>query len=226
MSEPGRAGHVLPFDGRNRTKETVVHMILQRVLGAVAVLGAGLALAACDNVSAGSPTTPDSTTVPTAQSNLSDAIGSTATTSTNGSPSANRGGGSSGGSGSGSGGSSGGGKSTSSTSPPATATATISVKKQPLCPRQGTPDAPFSTPGQDVTITWKVTGASGAALSVDQPGLYGAYGSNYGASGELTLPFACGNKPGKTSHTYTVWPAGVKTVSKSITVSATNNPSS
>jgi hypothetical protein len=99
------------------------------------------------------------------------------------------------------------------------------VKKQPLCPRNGTPDAPFTTPGQDVTISWKVTGATKAALSVDQPNHYAAYGSDYPASGELTLPFSCNNTAGKTSHTYTVWPAGNKTVSKSITVSATNNPS-
>jgi hypothetical protein len=197
-------------------------MILQRVLGVVAVIGAGFALAGCNNVSAGSPTDQ----LPTVATTTSDTAqpATTATTksgSTGGQANSSGGSGKSGGSSNGGSGS-GGGKSTSSSSPPS-ASATISVKKQPLCPRNGTPDAPFSTPGQDVTIAWKVTGATKAALSVDQPNHYASYGSDYPTSGELTLPFSCNNTPGKTSHTYTVWPAGNKNVSKSITVSATNN---
>jgi hypothetical protein len=193
-------------------------MILQRVLGVVAVIGTGFALAGCNNVSAGSPTTQQPSVATTTTSDT--APPATATTKSGAQGNSSGGSGGSSNSGSGSGGS----KSTSSSSPPS-ASATISVKKQPLCPRNGTPDAPFSTPGQDVTIAWKVTGATKAALSVDQPSQYAAYGSDYPASGELTLPFSCNNTPGKTSHTYTVWPSGNKNVSKSITVSATNNPS-
>jgi hypothetical protein len=192
-------------------------MILQRVLGAVAVIAA---LAGC-NVSAGSPTTQLPTVVP--ESTFDTAAPVTTATTKSGTTGGQ--GSSSGGSGGSSGGGgSGGGKSTSTSSPPS-GSVTVSVKKQPLCPRNGTPDSPFSTPGQDVTISWKVTGATKAAISVDQPNHYGSYGSDYPASGELTLPFSCNNTTGKTSHTYTVWPAGNKNVSKSVTVSATNNPS-
>ncbi|MET0233146.1 MAG: hypothetical protein ABW224_00760 [Kibdelosporangium sp.] len=214
-------------------------MTTNRLLGVAAVIGAGLALAGCNNVSAGSPTTqPPTTQPPTVASSGAPGTGQPATTATtkagsgggtsggsdNGGSSSGGSNNSGGGNSGGSGGGGGGGKSTSSSSPPP-ATASISVKKQPLCPRTGTPDAPFTTPGQDVTITWKVTGATGAAISLDQPNHYGSYGSSYPASGELTLPFSCNNTPGKTSHTYTVWPAGNKSVSRSITVSATNNPS-
>ncbi|WP_132126443.1 hypothetical protein [Actinocrispum wychmicini] len=111
---------------------------------------------------------------------------------------------------------------TSATSKPAP-TVSISVVRQPTCPVHGTPDAPFSSPGTDVIISWKVTGASGAAVAVDNPNIYGAYGM-YDATGQLTLAFGCSGTTGKTTHTYTVWSAGVKDVSKTISVSATNNP--
>ncbi|HEU5475619.1 MAG TPA: hypothetical protein VFV67_33675 [Actinophytocola sp.] len=103
------------------------------------------------------------------------------------------------------------------------ATVTLAVVRQPTCPVRGTPDAPFSTPGTDVIIEWKVTGAGGAALAVDDPTRYAAYGM-YPAAGQLSLGFGCGTGPGTTTHTYTVWPAGIKNVSKTISVSATNNP--
>jgi hypothetical protein len=83
----------------------------------------------------------------------------------------------------------------------------------------GTPDAPYSAPGTDVAIAWSVTGAKGAAIAVDNPGVYGAYGSDFGASGKLTLSFPCDGQ-GTTTHTYTVWPAGTHDVSRTITVSA------
>jgi hypothetical protein len=69
-----------------------------------------------------------------------------------------------------------------------------------------------------VKLSWTVTGAGGAAIAVDNPDVYGAYGSDYPASGSLDLPFSCGS--GTTTHTYTVWPAGAKNVSKTISVSA------
>jgi hypothetical protein len=109
--------------------------------------------------------------------------------------------------------------------PPTSAAAepvSISVVRQPTCPVHGTPEAPFSSPGTDVVISWKVTGATKAALSVDNPKVYAAYGT-YEASGQLSLAFPCDTSPGSTTHTYTVWPAGNKNVSKTISVSARNN---
>jgi hypothetical protein len=106
-------------------------------------------------------------------------------------------------------------------SPPAPAAKVTSLRvvQQPTCPVHGTPDAPYSAPGTDVVIAWSVSGAKGAAIAVDNPGIYGAYGSDYPASGKLTLSFGCDSR-GTTTHTYTVWPAGVHDVSRTITVSA------
>ncbi|WP_214402550.1 hypothetical protein [Pseudonocardia lacus] len=102
---------------------------------------------------------------------------------------------------------------------PAPKVTSLEVAQQPSCPIQGTPDAPFSQPGTDVKIAWSVSGASGAAVAVDDPGRYGAYGRDYPASGSLTLSFPCG-ATGTTTHTYTVWPAGAEGSPKTITVSA------
>ena len=93
------------------------------------------------------------------------------------------------------------------------------VVQQPTCPVHGTPDAPFSKPGTDVVIAWSVSGAKGAAIAVDNPDVYGAYGSDYPASGKLSLSFGCDSQ-GTTTHSYTVWPAGAHDVSRTITVSA------
>ncbi len=104
-------------------------------------------------------------------------------------------------------------------SAPAPKITSFRVVQQPTCPVHGTPDAPFSAPGTDVVIAWSVSGANGAAIAVDNPAVYGAYGSDYPASGKLSLPFGC-NSQGTTTHTYTVWPAGAHGVSRTITVSA------
>ncbi|MCP2268532.1 hypothetical protein [Actinokineospora diospyrosa] len=115
---------------------------------------------------------------------------------------------------------------TTTTSRPVTNAAKIvsfTVVSKPACPVLAKPGAPFSSPGAPVVIAWKITGAEGAAISVDSPGMYGSYGSDYAASGQLELSFPCETTPGKTTHTYTVWPKGLKTVSQSLTVSATNN---
>ncbi|OJY52280.1 hypothetical protein [Pseudonocardia sp. 73-21] len=102
---------------------------------------------------------------------------------------------------------------------PAPAIASFRVVHQPVCAVHGTPDAPFSTPGSGVTIAWSVTGADGAALAVDDPTTYGAYGTSFPAKGQQEFPFSC--TPGTTtSHTFTVWPAGAKGTSKTLTVSA------
>ncbi len=115
------------------------------------------------------------------------------------------------------GGSATGGQSGGSRSTPAIAS--FRVVSQPVCAVHGTPDAPFSTPGKGVTIAWSVTGVDGAALAVDNPTTYGAYGTSYPAKGQQEFPFAC--TPGTTtSHTFTVWPAGAEGTSRTLTVSA------
>jgi hypothetical protein len=83
-----------------------------------------------------------------------------------------------------------------------------------VCPVVGTPDAPFSRPGS-VKVSWSVTGAKGASLSIDG----GLFSSDLPASGSQTLPFAC-EKTGTNTHTYTVTPVGPKGSSKSTKASA------
>jgi hypothetical protein len=100
----------------------------------------------------------------------------------------------------------------------------FTVVQRPSCPINGTPDAPFSKPGVPVIIAWKITGAAGAAIAVDNPTLYGAYGKDYPATGQLELSFPCSGTTGQTTHKYTVWPKDAKTISKTLTVSAQNNP--
>lgn len=100
----------------------------------------------------------------------------------------------------------------------------LTVTQQPSCPVHGTPEAPFSAPGQDVVLSWQVSGADGAAIGVDNPHTYGAYGSDYPASGAQSFAFGCEGDTGSTSHTFTVWPKGHPETSKTITVSARNNP--
>ncbi|SDC11648.1 hypothetical protein [Actinokineospora iranica] len=115
------------------------------------------------------------------------------------------------------------GTTTTTTTPSGARIDSFTVVRQPTCPVRGTPDAPFSSPGQDVVISWKVSGASGAAISVDNPDVYGGYGGDYPAAGQLELAFPCDPTAGKTTHTYTLWPKGAKTVSKTLTVTAANN---
>jgi hypothetical protein len=125
-----------------------------------------------------------------------------------------------GGSGGGSaGGGSGGQGSAPAPSAPTPKITSFRVVQQPSCPVHGTPDAPFAKPGSDVVIAWSVSGAKGAAIAVDDPGTYGAYGSDYPASGKLSLPFGCDSQA-TTTHRYTVWPAGAKNVSRTISASA------
>ncbi|MFC5286499.1 hypothetical protein ACFPM7_05500 [Actinokineospora guangxiensis] len=99
----------------------------------------------------------------------------------------------------------------------------FTVVSKPTCPVVGTPDAPFSSPGSGVVVAWKVSGAEGAAISVDNPGVYASYGGDYPATGQLELSFPCNGGSGETTHTYTVWPKDAKGVSKTLTVSARNN---
>ncbi len=145
-------------------------------------------------------------------------------TGADGRRSGSSGSGSSGSGSSGSGGSGSGGSGSDGTRPgaggaAAPAITSFRVVSQPTCPVHGSPDAPFSSPGTPVTIAWSVTGADGAAIAVDDPGRYGAYGASYPAKGQLELPFGC-DATGITTHTFTVWPAGAEGTSRSVTVSA------
>jgi hypothetical protein len=128
------------------------------------------------------------------------------------------------GSGSGSHGSGGSGGSGGGSSQPSAKVVSLTVTQQPSCPVYGTTDAPYSSPGNDVVISWKVSGADGAAIGVDNPNTYGAYGSDYAVSGTESFAFGCGSGAGSTSHKFTVWPKGHPEISKTITVSARNNP--
>ncbi len=132
-------------------------------------------------------------------------------------PAGGSGGGSSTGGGGGGSNNNGGGSGGAPTAPAPKITKFVVVQK-PVCPRTGTPDAPATVEAKDVVIAWTVTGADGAAIAVDNPDIYAAYGT-YGASGSLSLPFGCTDGT-TTTHTYTVWPAGAKNVSKTISVSA------
>jgi hypothetical protein len=92
-----------------------------------------------------------------------------------------------------------------STTPSATTSGprivSFKITQQPKCP-EGT--AVFRAPAVPARIAWKVTGAGGVALSVDNPNLVGAYG-NYETEGSLEFTFSCGGPVGSTeTHTYTI----------------------
>ncbi len=66
----------------------------------------------------------------------------------------------------------------------------------------------FSAPGT-VTLTWKVTGATKVALSIDDPSFFSAHGTgsfdDYPATTTQTIPFACNVPTGHTAtHQYTL----------------------
>lgn len=72
----------------------------------------------------------------------------------------------------------------------------LRLKQQPRCGSKPVP----------AIIEWKVSGATGAALSVDNPGVVGSYRSYHDTSGSETLPFSCGGAAEK--HTYTIYTTG------------------
>ena len=103
--------------------------------------------------------------------------------------------------------------------PPAPQITSFRVVQQPTCPVHGTPDAPYSSPGTDVVIAWTVTGAKGAAIAVDNPGIYGRTAATTRRAASCRCPSAATpREPPPTS--YTVWPAGAHDVSRTITASA------
>ena len=94
------------------------------------------------------------------------------------------------------------------------------VTQKPKCP-EGT--AVFRSENVPVIISWKLSGATGAALSVDAPdGEAGTYGT-YASEGTETFRFSCAGEVGSTeTHTYAVYTVGGgEQRSKTLTVSAT-----
>jgi len=71
-------------------------------------------------------------------------------------------------------------------------------RQQPKCTSSGP---------QPAIIEWKVSGATGTALSVDNPGIVGSYRKYTGTTGSETLYVGCA--PGSTeSHVYTIYTTG------------------
>jgi hypothetical protein len=105
----------------------------------------------------------------------------------------------------------------------------FAVSQQPRCPVVATSDAPFSAPGQPVTLTWDVSGASDVALSIDDPNFYasnhtGSYGT-YPPSGSVTIDFQCnGMTQPNTTHTYTLDTVSTPSREKTLTVTVPTNP--
>jgi hypothetical protein len=120
-------------------------------------------------------------------------------------PSGKPGSGNGGGGGAGNGNGGGPGAGQPSNSPGSAHIVYFKISQQPKCP-QGTNK--FPVPGVPVEITWKVTGATGVALSVDDPHHVGSYGK-FGPEGKMTFQFSCNGKPGTTeSHTYRITTTG------------------
>jgi hypothetical protein len=94
----------------------------------------------------------------------------------------------------------------------------------------GTTDAPFHQDGADIIVQWKVTGATGVALSLDSPGFFKQYGTGsigkYGATGEMELSFQCDvTVQPNTTHVYTLDTiGGGPSVEKSLTVTKPTSP--
>lgn len=92
------------------------------------------------------------------------------------------------------------------------------VVQQPRC-ASGT--TKYETPAVPLKIKWKVTGATGVALSVDDPHRVGSYG-NYGVEETMEFTFSCGGAVGSTeTHKYTIYTIGGsgEKKSKTLTVS-------
>jgi hypothetical protein len=93
------------------------------------------------------------------------------------------------------------------------------IKQWPSCPSGTGADR---REGQDTIVEWKVTGTDKVTISVDGPGIYGTYG----ASGEQSFTFGCGDwEPGeKAKHTYLLMTVGGGDVAKkTLTATATVN---
>jgi hypothetical protein len=92
------------------------------------------------------------------------------------------------------------------------------IVQQPRC-ASGT--TKYETPAVPLKIRWKVAGATGVALSVDDPHRVGSYGS-YGLEETMEFTFSCGGAVGSTeTHKYTITTTGGsgEPKSKTLTVS-------
>jgi hypothetical protein len=92
------------------------------------------------------------------------------------------------------------------------------IVQQPRC-ASGT--TKYETPAVPLKIKWKVAGATGVALSVDDPHRVGSYG-NYGLEETMEFTFSCGGAVGSTeTHKYTITTTGGsgEPKSKTLTVS-------
>lgn len=88
-------------------------------------------------------------------------------------------------------------------------------------PRCASGTTAYETPAVPLKIRWKVTGATGVALSVDDPNRVGSYG-NYGPEETMEFTFSCGGAVGSTeTHKYTIHTTGGsgQAKSKTLTVS-------
>ena len=75
--------------------------------------------------------------------------------------------------------------------------------QKPTCPEG---EDVVRSPGSPAIIEWKVTGAHAVALSVDNPGRVGAYGTYRQLTERLEFPFSCGGEVNSTeTHTYTIY---------------------
>ncbi|WP_306207069.1 hypothetical protein [Actinoplanes sp. RD1] len=96
----------------------------------------------------------------------------------------------------------------------------LRIARQPKC-AEGT--AVFRADPVPLVLEWKITGAAGGALSVDDPtGTPGTYGP-VGREGSQEFLFSCAGEVGSTeTHTYTLYTTGDGPVrSKTVTASAT-----
>jgi hypothetical protein len=97
-------------------------------------------------------------------------------------------------------------RSSSTTSASGPRIVSFTLVQKPKC-AEGT--AVFRAPAVPAIIKWTVTGATGAALSVDDPThTPGTYGPEP-LSGTETFTFACNGPVGSTErHTYAIWTVG------------------
>lgn len=107
---------------------------------------------------------------------------------------------------------------------------TFKVKRKPACAVIATSDAPFAVDPVNIILEWKVSGATGIALSLDNPDFFKTYhtGSldNYGTSGTVELPFNCDpTVQPNTTHKYTLDTLGPgKTQQQTLTVTVQTSP--
>jgi hypothetical protein len=92
-------------------------------------------------------------------------------------------------------------------------------RQQPKCTASGP---------QPAIIEWKVSGATGVALSVDNPGIVGSYRKYSGITGSETLYVSC-QPGGSESHVYTIYTTGSEpqrssTLNAKVTGTPTSSP--